>query len=197
MTPVAGRPPCTGRRPARAYNLDLTLDVLVDGQAVERSRWTWFDAATLLLDMPQVASLGVHSIGVTDGLSTDASDVVIVEPAAPRLELDSGDPLGVVDRDGGLDLRLGGRPGSVHFLFVSPDLVPSRNAFASFDIGNGFSSLLAAGSRTIPAQGWIAVTIPTLPDPGALGMTWYAQSVALEGSRPFPVSNLQSIVLVR
>jgi len=42
--------------------------------------------------------------------------------------------------------------------------------------------------------------VPTasIPDPGILGMTWYSQVLVLDGTpKPFPVSNLQSIMIVQ
>jgi hypothetical protein len=181
-------------------NFLLVTDVLLDGVAIDPSRYTVLNASTITLDMPQANGLGVRNLGVTDGVNTDTFPITIVVPSSPKYELGTGDQLNVVDRDNGLPFIVCGDVGSLHYVYASPSNLPSSNAFASFDIGNNFTQLTLAGIFTIPAKGWFSVLVPTsaLPNPGAGSQTWYSQSLELDGSpAPFPSSNFQSIVLVQ
>jgi hypothetical protein len=191
--------PGTARTVAlQGAQLDRTAELLLDGVPVERSRWEAVEDATILLDMPQ-AELGVHELAVSDGLSASSAGIEVVVPLGPRLELGDGDPQGVVYRDEGLRLRYAGRPGSAQVLLVSRDGRPSQNALVSLELGNGFTSLVRAGTYTIPARGWLELSVAGLPDPGPGGTLWYAQSVELPsapGGR-LAASNLQSIFLKR
>jgi hypothetical protein len=179
-------------------DLDLTTSVLVDGSPVAASRYTVVNSTTITLDMPQVGSLGAHTIGATDGVGTDSFNVTIVAPALPKYELGNGDPLNVVDRTFGLTYILSGAVGSSHRVQASLSNVPSVNAFISLDIGNNFTALIDGGSVVIPAAGWVQITIPPagLPVPPMAGTTYYSQNYDQTPPVPYDVSNLQSIVLV-
>jgi len=181
-------------------DLDLTTAVLLDGSPVDPARYTIVGPSTITLDMPQVASLGAHTLGVTDGVFTDLFGVTVVAPAAVRYELGTGDLGNVVDRSNGLPFRLAGAPGSVVRLASSPSSVPSViPGVISLDLGNNFANLVTSSDFLIPAAGWLQVNVPTglLVDPGPGGLTFFSQAVDLTLGAPYPVSNLQSIFLVQ
>jgi hypothetical protein len=173
-------------------DLDLTTSVLVDGDAVPASRWTIVNDTTITLDMTQVASLGAHTVGVSDG-TTDTFGVTIVAPATPKLEWGNGDPLNVVDQDLGLDMIVAGPVGQVHAVRGAPGSVPILDRLLALA---GPPGLVDAGAYVIPAKGWHSVHIPGLPDPAIVGATWFARSFAIVAPRPWPASNTQSITLV-
>jgi len=179
-------------------DLDLTTDLLIDGSPIAASRYTIVNPTTITLDMPQVATLGVHTLGATDGVGTDSFNVTIVAPALPKYELGDGEPLNVVDRTNGLTYIVSGTVGSTHRIQASLSNVPSVNAFVSLDIGNNFTQLFDGGNIVIPAAGWVSVTVPpaNLPVPPLAGTTYYSQNYDQTFPTPFDVSNLQSIVLV-
>jgi hypothetical protein len=180
-------------------NLDLATAVLVDGVPVAVSRYTIVDPSTILLDMPQVATLGAHTVGVTDGVTPSNFPVTIVANALPTFEMGNGDPLNVVDRDNGLPLILSGPVGSTMRLYASSSNLPSNNAFFNLEIGNNFTDLVNAGAFVIPAAGWLQINVPTaaLPNPGAGSFTFYGQIVRMALPTPLVDSNVQSIVLVQ
>jgi hypothetical protein len=179
--------------------LDLATSVLLDGAAIDPARWTIVNATTITLDMPQSPTLGLHQLGVTDGAVTDQFPVTIVAPTTPRYELGSGDPLNVVDRDDGLPFILGGAVGSSHLVVASTSSLPSSNQYVSLGLGNNFTKIFVGSTFVIPAAGWLEVDIPTsgLQDPGPAGKTFFSQTIQLGSPAPFPVSNLQSMILVQ
>jgi hypothetical protein len=173
-------------------DLDLATAVLLDGVPISPSRYTVVSDTTITLDMPQASSLGLHDLGVTNGAATDEFPVTIVAPAAPRLEWGTGDPLNVVDRDGGLDMILAGQPGALQVVRGSPMGPPTFNShIRPIDM-----VLVDAGSYVIPAEGWLSVHLGDLPHPAVVGGTWYAKSFHILLPKPFPASNDQSITLV-
>ncbi len=181
-------------------NLNLVTSVTLGGVTAAASRWTIVNSTTITLDPPQVPTLGGVSLVVSDGASSDSFAVTIVEPATPKYELGTGDPLNVVDQDVGFPFILSGQVGGAHHMYISPDNIPSSNMFASFDIGNNFTTLTKVGLFTIPAKGWIEIFVGpgAIPDPGPSGMVFYAQNLVFDGTpKPFPVSNLQSMFLVQ
>ena len=177
--------------------LDLTTEVLLDGVAIPSSRWSIVDSTLIALDMPQASSLGVHDIGVSNGILTDELPVTIVTPATPKLEWGNGDPGNVVDRDDGLTMTLSGAVGERHLVLSSNVGVPNLGRFLGYgSLTYEFKTLVDPGAYVIPAQGWVSVVIPNLPDPALVGSSWFAQSFAIAPPRPFADSNDQSITLV-
>jgi hypothetical protein len=180
-------------------NLASTTDVLIDGAPIPSSRYTIVDDTLITLDMPQVATLGVHALSVTDGSTPSDFNVTIVAPTVPVFEMGSGDALNLVDRDDGLPIIVAGPVGTTQRILASGSNLPSTNAFVSLSIGNNFTNLINGGQVNIPAAGWLQINVPTaaLPDPGAGSFTFYSQTIELEFPAPFDASNLQSIMLVQ
>jgi hypothetical protein len=177
----------------------LVTDVLLDGTPIDPARYTIVGNATITLDMPQVATLGEHQIGVTDGAHTEALSVTVVAPTSPQLQWGTGDADNVVDRDDGFTILLSGDVGENHYLYYSFSNSPSSNAFVSFDIGASFTDLTRLGVFTIPTSGVASTFIPpsAIGDPGPGGLTVYAESLAFRSPAPFPDSNTQSIHIVQ
>jgi hypothetical protein len=178
-------------------DLHFTTEVLLDGLPLAPSRWVIVDPTTIAVDMPQVATLGAHTLAVGNGVTSDALPITLVANALPALQLASGDPFVAVDRDDGLAIVVAGPVGSVQRIYASSSSVPSVNAFLSLALGNGFTNLVNAGQATIPASGWLQINVPTaaLPDPGAGSFIFYLQTVELAFPTPFDASNLQSMEL--
>jgi len=180
-------------------NLDLTTDVLIDGAPIPASRYTIVNDTLITLDMPQVATLGVHALSVTDGGTPSDFNVTIVASSVPTLEMGTGDALNIVDRDNGLPIVVAGPVGNTQRILASGSNLPSTNAYVSLGIGNNFTNLFSGGQVTIPAKGWVQINVPTaaLPDPGMAMLTFYSQTFELEFPAPFATSNVQSMVLVQ
>ena len=178
-------------------DLDLVSVVLVDGVALPAGRWGRVDARTLELDMPQVADLGPHTIGVSDGVTNDELEVTIVAPPAPRYELGSGDALNAVDRDKGLRLRLAGPVGSPLRVLASRSDLPSSNAWITLALGNNFKDVSAGGTYVVPAAGWLELLVPStaLPTVPLGGQIFFSQVYEAALPAPFEVSALQSMTL--
>lgn len=179
--------------------LDLASAVWLDGAPLPAARVELVSPALLRLDLPQVSALGPHTLAVVEATSSSEIELEVVAATGPRLELGTGDPENVVDRDDGLRVVLAGPVGSVQRLYGSASSTPSQNAWVHFALGNQFTELLRGPALTIPAAGWVELLVPTsaLPDPGPSGMILYAQSLQLVFPPPVPVSTLGSIRLVR
>jgi hypothetical protein len=180
--------------------LDLTTQLLLDGSPIDPSRYTIVSPSSITLDMPQVASLGAHTLGVTDGSMTSNFNVTVAAVTTPVFEVGSGDPFNVVDRDNGLPMILAGPPGQTQRVLASLSNVPSvLPGIVSLGIGNNFSQLFQGVTVVIPASGWVALFFPpaNLIDPGPAGKTFYNQTVELDLPYPLDVSNVQSMMLVQ
>ena len=177
-------------------NLLAVEDVTLDGVALAPGSWFVEDATRLTLDLPQT-TLGRHELALVLGAPVAALEFEVVPPATPRLELASGDVGVIVPRADGLRVRLAGTPGSRVALVVSTSAQPSTNALVALGLGDGFRQLALVGIHAIPADSWLEIPISNLPDPGPTGQAWFAQALALGPLGPLPVSNLQSIRVVR
>src|SRR5262249_50544735 len=145
------------------------------------------------------SGLGLHTLSASDATTTDNFSVTIVTPASPTYELGNGDVPNTVSRSNGLTFILSGNVGATIRVYGSLSNVPSSNAYLSLAIGNNFTTLFNGGNYTIPAAGWVQVTIPSgsLPDPGISGTTFYSQAVDLQFPAPLAVSNFQQIFMVQ
>jgi hypothetical protein len=177
-------------------NLAGVSTVSVDGVPLAPARVTLGDDTLVTVDPPQLGALGSHVIAVTDGFSTSSLSFEVVAPAGPVLQLGTGDPGNVVDRDDGLDVIVAGPVGALVHWRASRHL-PSLHPPLHLDPSRAEAVLINGVTLTIPAQGWIAMHLASLPDPGPSGATWTAQAYRLDAGRPFAASALQSILLVR
>lgn len=170
-------------------DLDLVSAMTLDAFAIPASRWTLVDPSTITLDMPQAATLGVHNLGVSDGVGGDTFPVTIVANAAPTLEWGTGDALNPVVRGDGLDMRLAGPLGSLLLVRGSPNGPPTLSRY----LRAISQPLVDAGAYVVPPNGWLFVHLGGLPDPNLVGATWFGR--AFTPPAPFSASNDQSITL--
>jgi hypothetical protein len=178
-------------------DLTSTTSVTIDGAPIPASRWTIVNATTITLDMPLVATLGNHDLGVTDGVVPDEFTISVVAPSTPKLEWGTGDPGNVVDQDNGLNMVLSGPVGQLHLVLSSPSGSPAFGGFSNkISLLTEGASLAKPGAYRIPVSGWITIHIPDLPDPALVGSNWFAKSFSLARPQPFVGSNAQSITLV-
>jgi len=177
-------------------NLLAVEAVTLDGLALAPGSWFIEDDARLTLDLPQT-SLGRHELALVLGAPVAALEFEVVPPTAPRLELASGEAGVLVPRADGLSVRLAGTPGARLALLVSTSASPSSSPLVTLGLGDGFRQLTLVGLHVIPAESWLEIPISNLPDPGPTGQAWFAQALELGAIGSLPVSNLQSIRLVR
>jgi hypothetical protein len=209
--PIVFQPALTALSPAVVESLQpgtertLTLsgtgltavqELLLDGLALVPGSWFIESDTTITVDLPQT-SLGVHELAIALGAPVAALEFEVVVPAAPRLELASGDAGVIVPRGQDLRVRLAGTPGSRQLLLLSPSAQPSVNALVTLGLGANFSQLTLVGNYTVPAESWLEFSLSNLPDPGPTGQAWFAQVVEFGTSRPLPSSEVQSLQLVR
>lgn len=175
-----------------------TAVVEVDGVPVSGipSNYTFVNGGLITLNMPEVATLGAHTIGVRQGTDLDVELVSVVAPSTPQLQVGTGDIGAAVFSFAGLDTVFGGQPGCPHLALFSLSNVPSvLPSIATLDIGNNFSQLQIVGTFVIDPRGWTSMTFPLS---GSFSNTHlYFQSVDL-CTLPVPVveSNFQHVVVI-
>lgn len=119
------------------------------------------DDETIQLRMPQVDTVGPVEILLEKNGLIAASTIDVVAPDPPVVELGAGGAPEYLASFIGMNLKLGGEPGNIHFLWASPELVPSTlPGQLDLAIGNNFSSLIFVGALEIPAAGWLGFTLP-------------------------------------
>jgi len=209
--PMVAQPSLTAVLPARVESLvpgtarTLTLEgsyllgveaLTLDGVELAPGSWFIEDDTTITLDLPQTG-LGRHALALVPAAPEAVLEFEVVPPAAPRLELASGDTGVLVPRADGLRVRLAGTPGTRLALVVSTSANPSTNARVALGLGDGFRQLTLVGLHVVPAESWLEIPVSNLPDPGPTGQAWFAQALELGPLGPLPVSNLQSVRVVR
>jgi hypothetical protein len=178
---------------------DLLTQLTLDCETIDPVRYAILDATRIEVDLPQAAFYDENWLTVSDGVHGDTIQFSVSAAPEPILQFGPGDPQAIVDRDDGLSIVLAGQPGRVQFFFASSSDLPSTNAYGTLAIGNQFTDLFRGPRITIPAAGWTEIVLSPedLPDPGPTGLTIFAQTLRLRFPTPFPVSNVQSIRLVR
>ncbi len=169
--------------------------VEIDGQPIGGlvKPYTFVHPGLITLDMQQVDHLGAATITVRDGVYSDSFDVTLVPPAAPKLQMGSGDPGAVVFSAGGLDVIFAGSPGSLQVfvvsLFDSPSDLPG---IVHLDLGAAFTNVPIVGVFPVdPTQAWTAVNLPLAGVP--IATTIFGQTVEVGATFPLQESNLQEI----
>ena len=122
------------------------------------------DAGTLLVDLP-LLPLGAHQLRVVDGGQSDSLPLTVVVPAAPRLEVGSGDPFNPLNAQHTYRLAVAGEVGSLHYVLFSTSNLPSNVPLVRLGIGNGFSQLDDLTLLSIPSDGYVDLPLPI----GAIG----------------------------
>ena len=177
--------------------MDTITAIDVNGTPVPSSRWSIIDNETIDIDMPQ-ALLGQNTLNLTDGTDTHSIDFTVVEPASPKLELGTGDPLNATANGQQMNVILAGKVGTVHQVWFSKSNLPSNHALASWEIGNNFEmgNFRFALARTIGPDGYHQSS-PTVVFGGMSSTVFYCQSIDLTTppSPQYGLSNVQSITL--
>ena len=163
VSPPAVEAVVLGPSPVTLTGLELHLAsaVTVDGQPLPAQEFlASYDplsgASSLELEMPLVSRLGPVDVQVTSPFGTDATSIQVVPPAAPVLELESGE----VSIAQGVDVTAGASPGDLVFFGFSPILSPTVvPGLFSVDIGGGLNGILLVATPTVPAQAWTQVHV--------------------------------------
>ena len=177
--------------------MNSTTSIEWNSTPVPSSRWTIVDATTITIDMPQGGVLGAgNTLELSDGSTTSTIDFTVVEPATPKLELGTGDPLNATANGQQMNVILAGKVGTVHQVWFSKSNLPSNHALANWLLGNNFSDFRFALARTIGPDGYHQSS-PTVTFSGMSSTVFYCQSIDLTTppSPQYGVSNLQSITL--
>lgn len=140
-----------------------TTDVRFDGQSLGGfpPQYTVVNDSTITMTMVGPFDLGVKTIEVVKGSSTETIDLPVTYPSGPTVDLANSDP-GFLIQAVGLDVSMSSLPGDLHVLLVSTDLIPSTlPGFFSVDIGNNLTTLYEIGTYVVnPAIGHASVNIP-------------------------------------
>ncbi len=152
------------------------------------------DDNSLLLLLPEAASLGPLAIEVTNALGTGTTRVNIVPNTAPVLDLVNSKPLALSSLDTA-QVYVGSGVGDTVYLFASPSSVPSvLQGLVSLDLANNFAELVQLGVYTVDASiGYLNFTSPlgSLPS----GTEFFVQAATISASAPAlpaPVTNLEA-----
>ena len=169
--------------------------VALDGVLLDPASYLFVDDTTIELDMPQLTSLGAHTLTLTDaGVSVDET-LTVVAPETPVLQIGNGDALNnnSIPSKVGANVTVAGQVGERHYVLYSsvdgPSVVPG---LVSLSIGDGFTDLGLVGEYLVGGAGWSEVNVPFTPT----FALFYFQSFTLDQGRPLAVSNLQSAILL-
>ena len=146
--------------------------------------------STLRFDMPLVFATGAVPIVVTNqaGSANETITVMLNEP--PVVDVENSEPFFLLSTLGAT-ITLGGTPGDVMLLVVSPHLIPSVvPGLYSLGIGNGSTTLLNVWTTFIPSSGWAQQTFPFPTAP--FGTKIYVQGLRYDGSFPLDATNVQT-----
>ena len=177
---------------------ELVRELRLDDIPVDPQRYRIVSSALVLLDMPQVPSLGSHLLTLSDSVVDSSVPLEVVATAAPKYELGTGDARNVIERRDGLSFLVAGPVGSLQRVYASLSDLPSTSPWVTLGIGNQATSLFFMGQFQIPAAGWLEVLVPpsALPLPDLAGLVLHSQTFTFAFPAPFETSNLQSIELV-
>ena len=173
--------------------------LVVDGQTLSSAfppDYTIVDDGTITFGMPLAASLGPVAIVATGPSGTDVASITVDSNATPTVELTGSDPAFLFQAIG-LPLTIGGKPGDIHFVCGSPDLVPTTiPGVLDLGIGAGYTSLFLLAVPVIPANGYAEVLIPMAGLGLPSGFQVHVQSAAVLAADGFALpataSNAQS-----
>jgi hypothetical protein len=174
-----------------AFTTATTVEV--DGVPLASTAYAYMSNSQIQLDMPQLATLGPHTITVRAAGASAVATIDVAPPATPKFQAGTGDPGNVVGPFAGVDLILSGQPGTVHWLWYSFSSVPSTHPLLVFAMGNNFTDLYEVAFYTIPSSGWVMVNESLV---GLAFVDIYGQSLDVNAGLPAQVSNLQHIYVL-
>ena len=157
------------------------------------SPYTVVNSTTITLDPPLVPTLGAKPITVTNAFGTANGILNFAANDPPAIQ--AGDGEEPVTFIGSVGLTIAGTPGSLFFLGLSTQKIPSvLPGVVDMEIGNNFTNLFQIGGAiAIPAAGHVTITIPgTNLQPLT---TFFLEGVTFEPvpSLPLPDSNSQEL----
>ena len=118
-------------------------------------QFTVVDDNTLTLEMPLIDTLGPVEIAVTTSIGTGTTIIDVVAPSDHVLRLGGGNDPETMNSLAPHELRMGGQPGSVAFLWISGSNSPTPALpYFELDIGNFATNLFLMGIFTIEPKGW-------------------------------------------
>ena len=165
--------------------------VAIDLIPLPAASFTVVDSSNITFDMPQVATLGFHTVSVQVGGQIGFTTVNVVAPTGLVLQVGNGDPLNVVS--GNFNVSISGTPGILHFVLYSSSNLPSVFLpYAQLEIGNFFSDLFELNRWVVNPN---AVTTTNLPLP-PITAVFFFQSMSLAFGLPVVDSNVQSVQIV-
>ncbi|MBI1379834.1 MAG: hypothetical protein GC161_01955 [Planctomycetaceae bacterium] len=142
----------------------------------------------LQLNLGPLSALGTLSIQVFTPFGSAVASLDVVAPSPPLLVL-ANDVLSVQQ---GLLMSVGAEPGSVAFVGVSPDLLPTNlPGLVELAIGAGGTSLVVLPALPIPAKGWQALAAP-IP-PALVGTTFHFQGAVWGPSQELPLATTAAL----
>ena len=164
----------------------------MDGTTIDAARVTLVDAGTLNVDLPQVP-VGAHTLELRDGARVDSIAIDVVPSTEPRLQLGNGEPLDPWSNGQTTAVLASGPIGAPQVVLFSTSPLPSSIPILDLALGNAFTELDDLLIVAIPTTGYSETPLPL----SGIGAPFdvYFQSVLLNATRPFPVSNLQSLRL--
>lgn len=165
--------------------LGSATTVLLGGTPVD---FVPLSADELQLNLGPAPALGPLSIQVNTPFGSAAASLTVVAPAPPLLVL-ADDMLSVQQ---GLLMSVGAAPGSLVFVAVSPDLLPTSLAgLVELAIGAGGTSLVVLPALPIPAKGWQVITAP-IP-PAFVGTTFHFQGAVWGIGQELPLATTAAL----
>lgn len=140
-------------------SLSLVSNVLVDGVALPNfptAQYDIIDDAELQMINPVFDELGAVDLTLESPLGDSTFPINVVPPDSAVVRIGAGnDPEVINTFFPDVVLRLGGKPGDILFLFVSPsEVATSFPGLFDLDIGDAGLTLFYLGALVVPEIGW-------------------------------------------
>lgn len=179
-------------------NLTGTTEVVIDGIVLTDfpPQFVVQNDTTLTFTAPQLTKLGTVDIQVTSPSGTANGGVFVQAPPQPVVELANSDPLFII-QGVGLEISVGGQPGDIAFIGISPQLLPTPLPGLidqPLSIGNNFTTLFQLGKPVVGNAGYTTKLIPVQGIPGGTQLHVQTATLQFANGYAFPaiVSNVQT-----
>jgi hypothetical protein len=157
-------------------------------------QWSVLNDTQISATVPLLTSIGAQSVVVSTATESDSADLTLVYASSPTLDLLNSDP-GFLINGLGITCRMGGNPGDLAFLCVSPDLLPtSVPGLFDLAIGNNLLSLTYISLYVVDSvKGYTEVHFPiSTPVPFGTKVHFQFANYNFFTGFPLPGSNAQS-----